>query len=149
MPRHMAKANTVSIDEVQSILKSDGTEMQTTLNLKVPSHAFILDGVVYEWYDGNYYKKVSEKKTGDSFGELALLVEEGMGLRAATIRCEEEVHFATLSKEEYVSSLKRIEARLVQEQVEFLNHIPCFKTQSKKALLLFTKYLKKLDFTFG
>ena len=77
------------------------------------------------------------------------MVEEGMGLRAATIRCEEEVHFATLSKEEYVNSLKRIEDRMVMEQVEFLNHIPCFKTQSKKALMLFTKYLRKLDFTFG
>ena len=64
---------------------------------------------------------MAEKHTGDSFGELALKVEKGVGTRAATIKCEDDVvHFVTLSKGTYLSSLKRIDARLVMEQVDFL-----------------------------
>ena len=50
----------------------------TSLNDKVPTHEFTVDGLRYEWYDGNYYKKVGEAKTGDSFGELAL-AEKALG----------------------------------------------------------------------
>ena len=127
----------------------DASSVPTFLDEKVPVHSFEMDGIEYEWFEGNYFKKVSEKLTGDSFGELALKVEKGVGTRAATIKCEGECHFATLSKEEYLSSLNRIDARLIMEQVEFLNHIPCFKTQSKKALVFFTKFLKKVEFTRG
>ena len=115
----------------------------------IEAHCFIIDDVEYEWQDGHYFKRVGEKKTGESFGELALLEESGNGTRAATIKVEEDVNFATLSKKDYNNSLRRIEARLVTEQVEFLQNIPCFKTQSKKALTLFTKYLRKIDYTYG
>ena len=75
-----------------------------------------MDGIEYEWYEGNYYKKVAEKHAGDSFGELALKVEKGIGTRAATIKCEDDIaHFATLSKEEYLRSLNRIDAKLTME----------------------------------
>ena len=115
----------------------------------IESHCFTIDDVQYEWQDGHYFKRVSEKHVGDSFGELALLEESGVGTRAATVRVEKDVNFATLSKRDYNNSLRRIEGRLVTEQVEFLQNIPCFKTQSKKALVLFTKYLQKIDYTYG
>lgn len=122
---------------------------QKMLDEKVPHHRFKVDDIEYEWYEGYYYKKVAEFKSGDSFGELALREEKGVGTRAATIKCMKRCHFATLTKQDYLGSLKRIDARLIMELTEFLNHIPCFKTQSKKALVLFTKYLKKVEFTRG
>ena len=76
----------------------------THLNDKVPAHEFTVNEIEYQWYEGNYFKKVGELNKGDSFGELAL--QEKGGRRAATIRCENsEVHFATLTREEYRDSL--------------------------------------------
>ena len=94
----------------------------------MPAHKFTIDDIEYEWYEGYYYKKVAEFKSGDSFGELALREEKGVGTRAATVKCMKRSHFATLTKENYIGSLKRIDARLIMELTEFLNHIPCFKT---------------------
>ena len=80
---------------------------------------------------------------------MALKEEKGVGVRAATVVCEKDCSFATLTKKDYLGSLKRIDAKLVMELTEFLNHIPCFKSQSKKALVLYTKYLKKIEFNRG
>ena len=123
-------------------------ESITHLNDKVPAHEFTVNEIEYQWYEGNYFKKVGESNKGDSFGELAL--QEKGGRRAATVRCEEsDVHFATLTREEYRDSLQRIELRMQMETVQFLQQIPCFKTQSKKALIFFTKYLRNREFTRG
>ena len=102
---------------------------QKLLDEKVPAHWFKVDDIEYEWYaaEGYYYKKVAEFKSGDSFGELALREEKGLGTRAATVKCMTRSHFATLTKEDYLGSLKRIDARLIMELTEFLMHIPCFK----------------------
>ena len=101
---------------------------QKLLDEKVPAHKFMVDEIEYEWYDGSYFKKVAEFGSGDSFGELALKEEKGIGVRAATVVCEKDCSFATLSKKDYLGSLKRIDAKLVTELTEFLNHIPCFKS---------------------
>ena len=45
--------------------------------------------------DGGYFKHVKDIKEGKSFGELALMKDE---IRKATIKCEDECHFATLDK---------------------------------------------------
>ena len=68
------------------------------LDEKVPAHKFMVDGIQYEWYEGIYFKKVAEFHSGDSFGELALREEKGVGVRAATVICEQNCQFATLSK---------------------------------------------------
>lgn len=139
--------------EVEQVEEEEPEEnlAQKLLDEKVPAHWFKVDDIEYEWYaaEGYYYKKVAEFKSGDSFGELALREEKGLGTRAATVKCMTRSHFATLTKEDYLGSLKRIDARLIMELTEFLMHIPCFKTQSKKALVLFTKFLKKVEFTRG
>ena len=114
------------VEEVKE--EEEDRKAPTFLDEKVPVHSFTIEDIEYEWYEGSYYKKVIEKHTGDSFGELALKVEKGVGTRAATIKCEGDCHFAILNKEEYMSSLARIDARMVMEQVDFLNNIPCFKT---------------------
>ena len=142
--KHLARQETSELltsTDMAEILKNN-FEVKTVLDGKVPVHSFELDGQEYEWYEGNYYKRVALLYEGKSFGELALKIEKGVGTRAATIKSESEItYFATLSKKEYLSSLKRIDARLVMDQVDFLNNIPCFKTQSKKAMVFFTKFL--------
>ena len=135
---------------MQEILETD-FDAKLSLDDKVGVHTFEIDDVIYEWYDGNYYKKVLELKEGASFGELALKEEKGHGTRQATIKVEgdEPIHFATMTKNKYLQNLKRIDDRLANEQVEFLNNIPCFQTQSRKAMSLFVKYLKRVTKTRG
>ena len=65
-----------NFDDIVAALEKE-TDTLSILNEKVPTHEFIIDEIIYEWYDGHYYKKVGESKTGESFGELALRVEKG------------------------------------------------------------------------
>ena len=71
-------------------------------------------------------------------------------MRKATIKCEDRcVHFATLDQKNFQSSLQRIEAKRLNHLIEFLQNIPCFKSQSRKAISRFTFLLKRKKFTRG
>ena len=65
-----------------------------------PRHEFKVNNLHFEYIDGLYFEKVSSLKCGLSFGELAL-IDERNSLRKATIKCETDVFFATLSREFY------------------------------------------------
>ena len=92
----------------------------------MPVHQFSVDGATYEWMDGMYYKKVNEIKEEGSFGADALVSNQS---RNATIKSMgEPVHFATLTKEQFVSSMLKIEQRKINKTIEFLMNIPCFKS---------------------
>ncbi len=43
---------------------------------KLPNHRFTMSKSTYEFYNGNYYLKISELRKGSAFGELALLTTE-------------------------------------------------------------------------
>ena len=93
---------------------------------EVPLHQFTVDGFTYEWMDGQYYKKVNEIKEEGSFGADALIKK---ATRNATIKCMgEDVHFATLTKEQFDIFLSKIEQRKISKTIEFLMNIPCFKS---------------------
>ena len=60
--------------QLENYMESLHTDHDTTthLNDKVPAHEFTVNEIEYQWYEGNYFKKVGESNKGDSFGELAL-----------------------------------------------------------------------------
>lgn len=55
-----------------------------------------------------WFSVVANLKSGDSFGELALINNK---TRKATIKCLTKSQFAFLEKEDYVRALKRIHIR--------------------------------------
>lgn len=76
---------------------------------QMPNHSFGVDGKNFEFYNGVYYYQISELNQGQSFGELALLSSDSK--RAATVKCQTQVIFATLDKRNFERSLNKIEAR--------------------------------------
>ena len=114
---------------------------------EVAPHQFTVDGATYEWMDSQYYKKVNEIRDEGSFGADALVSNQS---RNATIKTMgDQVHFATLSKDQFVSSMLKIEQRKISKTIEFLMNIPCFKSQTRKAIQRFNNCLKSLKFTRG
>ena len=61
-------------------------------------------------------KEVARLNDGCSFGELALLKNEG---RAATITCIQRTRFATLHQKDYVWTIGQEEKRKLKEVVTF------------------------------
>jgi CRP-like cAMP-binding protein len=59
------------------------------------------------------------------------------------------VHFATLNKTNFQTSLRKIEAKRLNQKIDFLQNIPCFQSQSRKATHRYTNYLKPTKFTRG
>ena len=92
--RKLAKALSQAVDTAVP-------DMLTRVD-KVKPHQFTVEDVTYEWMNGAYYKKVGMIKQGKSFGELALIKED---VRKATVKCEEDCHFATLDQTNFTSSL--------------------------------------------
>jgi len=88
-------------------------------------------------------KKVSELKTGDSFGELALINSKP---RLATIKTVTPTEFATLSKDQYKSILESLTKEEVDTKIKQLDSIPFFTEYSRnfKYRLLFA--IEILDF---
>ena len=94
-----------------------------------------------------YFKKVNEIMQEGSFGADALI---NTMPRNATIKTMgDETHFVTLSKANFAHSLQKIEQKKVGKKVEFLQNIPCFKSQTRKAILRYTHFLKPVKFTRG
>ena len=62
---------------------------------------------------------------------------------------DEKVHFATLTQANFAHSLQKIEQKKLSKTVEFLQNIPCFKSQTRKAILKYTHFLKPLKFVRG
>ena len=66
-------------------------------------------------------------KTGDSFGELALISDEP---RKATITCLSNCFFACLEKKEYNKILRKLQVRDNNKKIDFINHLPVFQSQT-------------------
>lgn len=88
--------------------------------------------------------KVAVLGAGASFGELALINGQP---RSASIYCEEDTHFATLSKEDYIRILGKLESRKLDKFINFLHSIPIFSQWTKKKLQGLSFYLTKKKFS--
>ena len=63
---------------------------------------------------------------GDSFGELALMIDS-KGLRQARIQCCEDCYLGVINAVDYNKGLRKIEQRKRDNLLEFLRDIPYFK----------------------
>lgn len=116
----------------------------------VEPHQFTVDGSTYEWTNGVYYRKVNEKYDGDSFGQDALLQQDDKAARNATIKTMDDVvHFAVMTQANFKSSLQKLESKKLTKKIEFLQNIPCFKSQTRKAIMKYSNYLKPMKFSRG
>ena len=62
---------------------------------------------------------------------------------------DELVHFATLDHKTFEICLQKIEQKKLNRKIDFLQNIPCFKMQTRKAIQRYTHFLKKLKFSIG
>ena len=85
---------------------------------------------------------VKTMKSGDSFGELALI---NKSTRAATIKCNTECSFAVIHKTDYDNFIKKLHNKMTQKDINFFIQLPIFKhwtmNQVRKLVLGF-KYEK-------
>ena len=105
----------------------------------VPIH--VVFGQYVAPYRGNDNALLAKAKTGDSFGELALMADKGK--RAATVRCDSYTVFLTLSKDMYERSVKSVFEQGVRERVDFLCRVATFRMLSLTKLREISLYLSK------
>lgn len=86
---------------------------------------------------------VAQLTTGMSFGELALIKDQA---RAASILCNTNCHFAVLCKEDYMNIIGKIQARKLDDFIEFLHNIPMLKNWTKKNLEVLTYHFKTVSY---
>ena len=78
--------------------------------------------------------EVKELKTGESFGELALISSK---VRSSSILCKEDCHFAYLEKEGFEKVLKELEEKKLYEGLTTLRRFSMFSTMRQKNLMNF------------
>ena len=131
--------------------------MESEKSLKVTNsivpHQFTINDQVYEWMDDKYFLKVNEIPEGQSFGADALNYdekEEEPKTRNATIKAmDETAHFAVLSREDYLLSIKKNLQMKLQHKIDFLKKIPCFSSQTRRAIQQFSLNFKPKKFRRG
>lgn len=93
-----------------------------------------------EYENIKFFNGVALLKSGDSFGELAIINNEP---RKATIKCMSDCKFAYLEKQEYDKALRKIHVRNFNKKIDFMSSIPFFKNQTlsqlKKLILQFNQ----------
>lgn len=81
-------------------------------------------------------------RSGRTFGEQALLAKSSEPmLRAATIRCTEDCHFAVMSKESFQNILKSKIQKTKLEQMAVLQNLPFFLVWTKTQLLKIVNFI--------
>jgi len=95
---------------------------------------------MYFYQDFCRFKKIRTMYTGDSFGEIALTLSKP---RIATITAREDLHLASLNKEDY--------NKIFENQIEDMNRkMRCFFSQfnsfSRDAIIKFTYEFKPINF---
>ena len=92
------------------------------------------------------FKEVARLGDGCSFGELALLKNDG---RAATIVCSEKTSFATLHQKDYVWTIGQEEKRKNKEVVNFFRRFRIFANLRANSLEKVFKYMTLKEFIRG
>ena len=95
---------------------------------------------MYFYQDFCRFKKIRTMYTGDSFGEIALTLSKP---RIATITASEDLHLASLNKEDY--------NKIFENQIEDMDRkMSCFLSQfnsfSRDAIIKFTYEFKPINF---
>lgn len=93
--------------------------------------------------DEPIFKDVGSMGAGKSFGELALLKTKP---RAARIQCATDCEFACMCKADYKKVLAKIEERLANNMIDFLQSIPLFSTWSRNLLMKLLYKIEKKGF---
>ena len=75
---------------------------------------------------------VTKLFAGDSFGELALMMD--MNRRSATVTTRDQCELLKVAKADYDFILKRVKAEELNEKVSFLGKIPIFRNNSRQSL---------------
>ena len=88
------------------------------------NHNFSIDGDEYEFVEGQFFKKVSTLRTGDSFGQAELQFKCS---QKTNIKSESACEFACLTKEGYENSLKGIREQIEKKMVQFLSSVSILK----------------------
>ena len=70
-------------------------------------------------------------KSGDSFGELALITDQP---RIATVKCIKDTHFAVIKKEDYQRIYGKLQQAKIDQKVELLKKIPCLSTWGRNTI---------------
>ena len=78
---------------------------------------------------------------GKAFGEQALLKNNDLALRAATIKCTKDCHFAVMSKEDFQNILKNKIKKSKLDQMEVLQSLPFFRVWTKTQLLKLVNFI--------
>jgi CRP-like cAMP-binding protein len=94
----------------------------------------------------NEMKEVAELKTGDSFGELALISDKP---RAASIESREITVVATLSKIDFKKVLIQEAERALKLKVDFLERLPVFAGYTKNSVSKLSYYFNEKRFRKG
>ena len=94
----------------------------------------------------NRFKEVARLSDGASFGELALLKNEG---RAATVVCSKMTRFATLNRKDYVWTIGQEEKRKLKQIVTFFRSFRIFSTLRANVIEKVFKYMKSTKFLRG
>lgn len=94
----------------------------------------------------NRFKEVARLQDGCSFGELALLKNDG---RAATIQCATQTRFATLHRKDYIWTIGQEEKRKLKEVVTFFRGFRIFANLRANVIEKVVKYMEKMDFKRG
>ena len=97
------------------------------------------NNMIKELLDEPIFDQVGKMGQGKSFGELALLKTKP---RAARIVWETNWEFAWMWKADYKNVLAKIEERLANDMIDFLQSIPLFSTWSRNLLM---KLLYKIE----
>ena len=92
------------------------------------------------------FKEVARLSDGASFGELALLKNEG---RAATVVCSKMTRFATLNRRDYVWTIGQEEKRKLKQIVAFFRSFRIFSTLRANVIEKVFKYMKSKKFLRG
>ncbi|CAK85842.1 unnamed protein product (macronuclear) [Paramecium tetraurelia] len=134
----LRKQNTrkATLKHQQSMLKSKRFKKQETFVTE--TNQVHLDEVYAKMTDAEYLdcqfptlQKVSQMKSGDNFGEIALTKQVP---RTATIVAAEDTNFAIVSREQFNILLSSYYEHLQQQNVMFLQRVPAFTEWNEQML---------------
>ena len=149
-PEDEKQARSYNLDEGNTALLGNEIVPYRLPSFVKPSalnnHVFEVNGEVYEFIDGQYFKRVSILEQGSSFGEIAL---QRRCLRTASVKTDSDVLVAFLTKAQYEASVMKIADEVEQDMVDFLLNIPMFKGLSRKKVLSFYWELHKAKYQQG
>ncbi|TNV85029.1 hypothetical protein FGO68_gene16462 [Halteria grandinella] len=83
---------------------------------------------------------------GQAFGEMALIHNKP---RMATVRCVQKTHLIVLTKEAFEAVIGKMEKRLLNEKLDFMQNLPFFHMVARNTIARITYSLKKKTYKKG